>query len=206
MQTGPAIMIAFLTPTVGLGCRSGGYLIYGVAATISWALHICSFLLSHAVSLRYQDIYMGRRDFIPGKENADLESTSEATQMLLNEQGIDPASLSAHRRTPLHSFLVALNVTTRISGKLIAFANACWIVVSAIFEYAGVYENCYCASDADVLGSRAWAVLFVSDQSFQIVARNYWIGGVIFSFGVCIATYIGFFLGCKRNDIDEYDD
>jgi hypothetical protein len=125
---------------------------------------------------------------------------------LLKDQGLDPASLSAHRRTPLHSFLVALNVTTRISGKLIAFANACWIVVSAIFEYAGVYENCYCASDADVLGSRAWAVLFVSDQSFQIVARNYWIGGVIFSFGVCIATYIGFFLGCKRNDIDEYDD
>jgi hypothetical protein len=122
---------------------------------------------------------MGRRDFVPGKENGDLESPSEATQMLLKDQGLNPASLSAHRRTPLHSFLVALNVTTRISGKVIAFANACWIVVSAIFEYTGVYENCYCASDADVLGSRAWAVLFVSDQSFQIVARNYWIGGVI---------------------------
>jgi hypothetical protein len=33
--TGPSILIAFLTPTVGLGCRSGSYLLYGCLATMS---------------------------------------------------------------------------------------------------------------------------------------------------------------------------
>lgn len=201
-------MIAYLTPTVGLGCRSGGYLTYGVVATISWALILCSFLLSHAVSLRYQDIYVGRRDFIPRKENRDLEGAGESSQMLLKDrfdQESNPSNLSAHRRTPLHSILAFATVMTRITGKLIATVNACWIVISAIFEYTGVYSNCWCATNADVLGSRAWAVLFATPQSFQTVARSYWVGVVIFSFGVCSVTYVGFFLGCKRSDVDEHD-
>jgi hypothetical protein len=201
-------MIAYLTPTVGLGCRSGGYLIYGVAATISWALILGSSLLSHAVNLRYQDIYMGRRAFIPRKENRDLEGAGESSQMLPKDrfaQESDPANLSAHRRTPLHSTLAFLTVATRIAGKLIATANACWIVIAALFEYTGVYSNCWCETNADVLGSRAWAVLFATPQSFATVAKSYWVGGVMFSFGVCIFAYVGFFLGCKRSDVDEYD-
>jgi hypothetical protein len=201
-------MIAYLTPTVGLGCRSGGYLIYGVAATISWALLLCSSLLSHAACLRYQDIYMGRGHFIPRKVDKDPENTSEGRPMLPKDkfdQEFDPTNLSAHRRTRSHSSLVSLTVITRITGKFIAGLSASWIVISAIFEYTGVYENCWCATDAAVLGSRAWAVLFVTLQSFQTVARNYWVGGIIFSFGVCIVTYIAFFLGCKRTDVDEYD-
>jgi hypothetical protein len=201
-------MIAYLTPTVGLGCRSGGYLIYGVAATISWALLFCSSLLSHAACLRDQDIYMGQRPFISRKVDKDPEDKSESGPMVSKDkfdQEFGPANLSAHRRTRLHSSLVFLTVITRITGKLIAGLSASWIVISAIFEYTGVYENCWCATNADVLGSRAWAVLFATPQSFQTVARNYWVGGVIFSFGVCIVTYIAFFLGCKRTDVDEYD-
>ena len=210
VQTGPAIMIAYLTPTVGLGCRSGGYLIYGVLATISWAFILCSSLMSHEVSLLDQDIYLGRRKFVPRKENSDRQDNCEIGQMspMLKDrfdQESDPANLSAHRRSRFHSTLAFLTVATRITGKLIATANGFWIVISAIFEYTGVYSTCWCAADADVLGSRAWAVLFATDQSFQTVARNYWIGGVIFSFAVCLVSYVGFFLACKRSDVDEYD-
>lgn len=52
--TGPSIIIAFLTPTIGLGCRSGSYLIYGCAATLSWLTLLISVFLSHAAMLREQ--------------------------------------------------------------------------------------------------------------------------------------------------------
>ncbi|KAF8847427.1 hypothetical protein BDZ45DRAFT_754919 [Acephala macrosclerotiorum] len=36
--TGPAIWVMYWSPPVGLGCDSGGLLIYGVGATLSWLL------------------------------------------------------------------------------------------------------------------------------------------------------------------------
>ena len=166
--------------------------------------------MSHEVSLLDQDIYLGRRKFDPRRENSDREDSCEIGQTLPMlkdrfDQESDPANLSAHRRSRFHSIFAFLTVATRITGKLIATVNGFWIVISAIFEYTGVYSTCWCATNADVLGSRGWAVLFATDQSFQTVARNYWIGGVVFSFAVCMVSYVGFFLACKRSDVDEYD-
>ena len=45
--TGAGILIAYETPTVGLGCDSGGYLLYGLLATYSWILLLLSAYLSH---------------------------------------------------------------------------------------------------------------------------------------------------------------
>lgn len=44
---GAGILIAYETPTVGLGCDSGGYLLYGLLATYSWILLLLSAYLSH---------------------------------------------------------------------------------------------------------------------------------------------------------------
>jgi hypothetical protein len=95
---------------------------------------------------------------------------------------------------------VFLAITTRATRKLIAFVKSFWIVVSAIFEYTGVYVNCWCETDADVLGSRGWASIFATSQSLVTVSRSYWVRGVIFSFAVCLIAYVGFFLGCKISD------
>lgn len=207
--------MAYLTPTVGLGCRSGSYLIYGVGASISWALLVCSFLLSHAANLRYQDIYMNRSPFSPRKDrkdrkhNKDIENFPESVGVPLMDQftslDSDPINLSLHQRTWSHSALVLLAVTTRAAGKVLATVNACWIVVSSIFEYTGVYSQCWCDTNSDVMGSRGWAVLFATDDSFRAVARNYWVGGVLFSFGVCFFAWVGFRLGCGKSDVDEYE-
>ena len=35
-----AIMISFNIPTVGFGCRSGSYIIYGLLSTLPWFLHL----------------------------------------------------------------------------------------------------------------------------------------------------------------------
>ncbi|KAF7344030.1 hypothetical protein MVEN_01692500 [Mycena venus] len=53
--TGAAIFVAYSTPAVGLGCRSGSYLIYGVAATISWLLLVISSIASHAFMQRLEE-------------------------------------------------------------------------------------------------------------------------------------------------------
>ncbi|KAJ7136662.1 hypothetical protein C8R44DRAFT_868788 [Mycena epipterygia] len=53
--TGAAIFVAYKTPTFGLGCRSGSYLIYGIAATLSWAMLVFSHLVSHAFMQRLEN-------------------------------------------------------------------------------------------------------------------------------------------------------
>ncbi|KAF7340430.1 hypothetical protein MVEN_01963100 [Mycena venus] len=52
--TGAAIFVAYNTPSIGIGCRSGSYLIYGIAATLSWLLLVLSNLVSHAVMQRLE--------------------------------------------------------------------------------------------------------------------------------------------------------
>ncbi|KAF8218249.1 hypothetical protein K438DRAFT_1796555 [Mycena galopus ATCC 62051] len=44
---GAAIVVAFFTPTIGLGCRSGSYLIYGVLSTLVWIMLVISSVLAH---------------------------------------------------------------------------------------------------------------------------------------------------------------
>lgn len=45
--TGAAVWLAYQTPVVGLGCVSGSYFLYGVAATLVWFLMVFSACLSH---------------------------------------------------------------------------------------------------------------------------------------------------------------
>jgi len=51
--TGAAIIILWYTPTVGLGCRSGSYLVYAAASTLVWMLLVISSILTHYVSPRH---------------------------------------------------------------------------------------------------------------------------------------------------------
>nr|OQO21668.1 hypothetical protein B0A51_12922 [Rachicladosporium sp. CCFEE 5018] len=52
--TDASVLIAYTTPTVGLGCRSGSYLLYGGVATLAWLFLMIATLFSHAAMLRYQ--------------------------------------------------------------------------------------------------------------------------------------------------------
>ncbi|KAG2151539.1 hypothetical protein DEU56DRAFT_555464 [Suillus clintonianus] len=48
--TGAAVLVVYFTPTVGLGCRSLGYLVYGALATTIWAMLVVSSIFSHYAS------------------------------------------------------------------------------------------------------------------------------------------------------------
>ncbi|KAK3314456.1 hypothetical protein B0H66DRAFT_605402 [Apodospora peruviana] len=58
--TGAAVWLAYQTPVVGLGCVSGSYFLYGVAATLVWFLMVFSAYLSHchAADLSNPSIHM----------------------------------------------------------------------------------------------------------------------------------------------------
>ena len=52
--TGASIMIAYMTPAVGLGCRSASYLAYGLLSTLSFLCLLFSSLLTQEVMRRHQ--------------------------------------------------------------------------------------------------------------------------------------------------------
>lgn len=158
--TGPSIAIGYLTPPKGLGCRSGSYLLYGCAATLSWLLLVVSSMLSHALMLRCQ-------------------SRS-------NNRGLSKG------------LLPALYAITRILGYVVAAANAVWLLVSTIFELVGIFDGCWCNTDALSVQSRGWVVLFESTQQLAGEAQQVWIGGIIAVCIVCLLTTLVISLGCKR--------
>ena len=57
--TSSAIMIAVFTPTTGLGCRSGSYILYGIVSTVVWLTLVLSSYLAHYVKARHR--YSHRR-------------------------------------------------------------------------------------------------------------------------------------------------
>ena len=51
--TGSAAIIVIATPTTGLGCRSGSYIIYGAISTLIWFAMLLSGYLAHFAKVRY---------------------------------------------------------------------------------------------------------------------------------------------------------
>ena len=148
------------TPTVGLGCQSGSYLIYGLAATVAWLTLTFSACLSHLYSLRL--------------ENSD------------------------HRRRP-STLLAALAVLTRLLGKLLASANAIFLVATSIIQFTGLFDNCWCDACIPSLGKAAgWIVLFASDEQLFAACKSSWLGGVFM--GIFAAGIISLWIFIVRGD------
>ncbi|KAJ7148638.1 hypothetical protein C8R43DRAFT_512551 [Mycena crocata] len=45
--TGAAVIVVWFTPTTGLGCRSGAYILYGAVSTLVWMILVASSALAH---------------------------------------------------------------------------------------------------------------------------------------------------------------
>ncbi|KAF2202003.1 hypothetical protein GQ43DRAFT_13404 [Delitschia confertaspora ATCC 74209] len=182
---GPGILIAYNTPTKGIGCISASYLVYGGLATLVWVLLTMSMIFSHAVMLRYQ------------KEHRDAPSTdfrSRPTTSLTQ----------AYERNTSHSVLCAFAVVTRLVGKTIAVLNALWLLTTSLLDYTGVYDRCYCRGNETSLGmAKGWVVLFKSEDDLSQYATSSWAGGVAISIMFCVAIYFFFWLGSRRSPKGE---
>ncbi|KAJ6567570.1 hypothetical protein DFH09DRAFT_441515 [Mycena vulgaris] len=49
--TGAAVIVVWFTPTIGLGCRSGAYILYGAVSTLVWIMLVISSALAHYSTL-----------------------------------------------------------------------------------------------------------------------------------------------------------
>jgi hypothetical protein len=154
LTTGAGILMAYLTPTVGLGCRSGSYMIYGSAGTMVLLLMVFSMICSN-----------------------------EAMKIYQREHAANPNVDFSHgyRRGRWHGFVCFMAVSSRFLGKTLAVGNTIWLLLSSLFEYIGLYSNCLCKSCVFGLGSKAWVVLFKTDPDFKQVASSAWVSGVIMS-------------------------
>ncbi|KAF2192980.1 hypothetical protein K469DRAFT_714999 [Zopfia rhizophila CBS 207.26] len=188
---GPAVLIAFYTPTKGVGCRTAGYLLYGGLATLVWILLAVSMMFSHAAMLRYQRQHRQApsMDFRGAFVVPDLPETRAP-------QG--------YERNSAHSILCGFAIITRLLGKIIAILNTIWLVLSSLLEYTAVYDTCYCRGNQTGLGmNKGWLLLFKSEQQLAQYATSPWAGGVAMSMMVCGGSYLFFWLRSRRSSREE---
>jgi hypothetical protein len=176
--TGASILIAYLTPTVGLGCRSASYLLYGIIGTVAWICLLASMLISHEIMLLYQAEHL---------QNPAIDFRRAANQ---------------YTRTWMHSSLCAFAVSLRYFGKLLAFLNTLWLVASSLMEFTGGFDNCWCKGNYVGMGDKGWIVLFKGATDLAAAARLPWGGGLALTLFVCFISYIFFFFGSVKTDDD----
>lgn len=148
-----AVIIAYNTPTIGIGCRSFTYMTFTLLSIFCCILFI---LASH-----FSDIECARRE---------IDSTE-----------FRPSQLRA-----------AGAICCRFVGRFLAILNAIIVIMGCVFEFAGVFESCFCKSSRIGLGERAYITFLTSAQSAQI-ARPYWIAGASVPIIVIFILSIGYF-------------
>ena len=74
-------------------------------------------------------------------------------------------------------------------GKFLAIINAIGVIANSVFQYAGVYQSCYCGSNVFTQGVSAYLVIHPTRSDIGF-ARKAWIGGV----GLSLASF-SFFMG-----------
>ena len=187
--TGPGVVIAYYTPTKGVGCRTAGYLLYGSLATVVWLSLQASMMLSHAVMLRYQ------------REHRQAPSM-DFRRPSVNSPTLPTSDPQSYERTITHAVLCSLAVITRIFGKTLAVANTIWLLLTALLQYTGVYDRCYCRGNQTGMHSKGWLVLFKTEDELANYATSPWAGGVAMSILVCFISYLFFWLGSRRSPKD----
>ncbi|KAK0751300.1 hypothetical protein B0T18DRAFT_307083, partial [Schizothecium vesticola] len=101
---------------------------------------------------------------------------------------------SNERRSLAFQLLRAAAVVARLGGRVVAVANAAWIVLSSLWELVGFFDNCWCEGTQLSWGDRAWVALFKNTIELKDYATASWAGGVFMTSFVMAASYGVFWL------------
>ncbi|KAL1672466.1 hypothetical protein EV122DRAFT_294853 [Schizophyllum commune] len=180
--TGSAILDIIYTPARGLGCRSGAYVLYGVVATMVWVLMLLSSILTHysiaptATPTRPSDTLY---EMVHNRSN----SGSSSTRLL--EQTPYPGDPTPR---PISALFAK---SFRRAGKMLAAANTCFVIVTCAFQFANVYDSCYCNSSALGLGSKAYTIIDYSKELAAIhKTQGIWVASLTLGIG-SVLTFLG---------------
>ncbi|KAI9573287.1 hypothetical protein HD554DRAFT_2311020 [Boletus coccyginus] len=161
-----AVLAAWFTPTVGLGCHS-------LAVVGHYAYHLV--------------------DDLP---TSDMESDGRRTPSIFNPPDSDAAAEECSSlNTDEHASVTTLNYShlgrihartieqvadwLRWIGKSLAIVNAIGIIVNSVFQYAGVYDNCHCDSNVSTWGFSDLFNIISPIQSDLDLARKARIGALV---------------------------
>ncbi|KAI1421679.1 hypothetical protein F5Y12DRAFT_688877 [Xylaria sp. FL1777] len=198
--TTAAIIIAYLTEVTGLGCRSGGYLLYGVIASLAFFFLFVSSIFSHAAMLRHEvshvdgveNLYERRKKV--EQDQPDGQSSTSSGRGDLSSRGTPTQKLTFG-----HNILRFCAVVTRILGRILAVVNTVWIVLSTLWELVGFYNNCWCDSVYLSKGAGGWVLLFIDPSETAYAAAAPWAGSVFLSVFVGATSCGLFWLYCRGN-------
>ncbi|TFK65409.1 hypothetical protein BDN72DRAFT_900745 [Pluteus cervinus] len=172
--TGSAIIVSVFTPTVGLGCRSFSFLIYGVVSTVIWLLFVTSSILTYIAVQK-------ARQTTEYKLTGDYEDPKYPTQFK-----------DSLRKDRWYRVTRKSAVYLRRAAKLLAWLNAAWIMSVCFFQFTNFYDRCYCNSSVLGLGTRFGYSVIEYTMDDKRSMRKAWTGGVVvgLSSSFVFATFI----------------
>jgi len=199
--TSSAIIIAYLTEVKGLGCRSGGYVLYSVLASLAFLFLFLSSIFSHAAMLRHEYSQVCRLDNMYERgeksEREQFEERSVASGRSGNRRG--STTIPQRQHVFSHRTLRFCAVMTRLAGRVLAVINTVWILLSSLWELVGFYDNCWCDSTWLSKGAKGWVILFVEASETADSAAAPWGSGVFLSVFVAATSCAMFWLYCRGN-------
>ena len=151
-------------------------MIYGVTSTLVWILLLSSSVLSYYA----HHLVDGQHPQTPSAAGENIEMVERAH---LNAGTDEP---SVRIRTP---FIARVANWLRWIGKFLAIFNAIGVVTNSIFQFVGVYDNCYCDSSVYRWGSLAFNVIMPTQGDISL-AQSAW-GGALALGLTCCAFFVG---------------
>ncbi|EIM79923.1 uncharacterized protein STEHIDRAFT_116130 [Stereum hirsutum FP-91666 SS1] len=149
---GAGVVALWFTPATGLGCRSASFVLYASLATIVWFLMLVSSFLTHYSS--FNDPSLSDR---PSRRHLRI---------------------SEHRSKLVGRIAIFL----RRLGKVVATANATWIVTTCVLQFSTFYDRCYCNSSIFSRRGDAYVVLKLTPDVVPGL-RTAWIGALVLALG-----------------------
>ncbi|KAL1747510.1 hypothetical protein HDZ31DRAFT_80355 [Schizophyllum fasciatum] len=166
--TGSAVIIVWYTPTTGLGCRSGAYLLYGLLSTLVWLIMVLSSILAHYSTIPSQP-YIGKAG--PSYEMPEAAASSSSA--------LPSSSVQSGRPQGAYpSISATLAIALRRTGKLLATANTCFVIVACVFQFSNFFNRCYCNSSVLAHGAAAYDVMELTAGDISDL-KSAWTGGVV---------------------------
>ncbi|QIX01661.1 hypothetical protein AMS68_007178 [Peltaster fructicola] len=201
---GDSIMTAYMTPTTGLGCRSGSYLLYASASTLAWLLLVAGMLCSHEAMLRHQKSSNAPAHVSDGASE-ELGDRPELNELPYDNfgpgQSASEKPRSVARKSSPTSFRVAA-VILRLLGKTLCILNTVWLLLTSIMELVGRFDNCWCQGVYPTRGAGGYVVLFKTAKDLAQTASVYWGAGLAMTIVVVLLAVFFFALGMWDPDTD----
>lgn len=207
-----AFMIAYATPTIGIGCRSLIYMIYNLVSAFSCLFlliaSLCSDHLSHKreCANNYSSLEGAAIQAVDSHQQGESPSAPAiSSPSLANGSDLEVGNNHAQYNGDQSSTsLAAFSVFFLLLGKTLAIGNALLLVTGCFLQFIGIYQNCFCTSSYIGLRGKAY-IVFLTSQELAQIARPYWYVGIVITVAAVLFACIAFEM-IRRNFKDDQEE